>query len=83
MQYENEQPVVRSTVLQFPRDPFAGAAVIIALKGNLLLGKETDLALHDFNCMPGPKILKVDAYPAATFLVGPFPWRGGSGRYQA
>ena len=62
MQYENEQPVVRST-LQFPRDTFAGAAVIIALKGNLLLGKETDLALHDFNCMPGPKILKVEAYP--------------------
>lgn len=63
MQYENGQPVVRSMMLSFPADTFAGAAIIIALKGDLLRGKKNGLVLHDFNCMPGPKILKVEAYP--------------------
>ena len=63
IQYQNGQPLVQSAVLQFPPDAFAGAAVIIALKGDLLRGQKEGIVLHDFNCMPGPKILKVKAYP--------------------
>jgi hypothetical protein len=63
IQYENGQPVVHSAVLQFPPDTFAGAAIVIALRGYLLQGKKNGVVLHDFNCIPGPKILKVKANP--------------------
>jgi len=63
IQYENGQPVVHSAVLQFPPDTFAGAAIVIALKGYLLQGKKNGIVLHDFNCIPGPEILKVRANP--------------------
>jgi len=63
IQYENGQPVVRRTVLQFPPDTFAGAAIVIPLKGYLSPGHKDAIVLHDFNCIPGPEILKVKAYP--------------------
>jgi hypothetical protein len=63
IQYENGQPVVRRTVLQFPPDTFAGAAIVIPLKGYLSPGHKDAVVLHDFNCIPGPEILKVKAYP--------------------
>jgi hypothetical protein len=61
-EYQNGQPMVRSKVLQFPPDTFAGAAIVIPLKDNLLQGKKNGIILHDFNCIPGPKILKVKTY---------------------
>ena len=63
IQYENGQPVVHSAVLQFPPDTFAGAAIVIPLKGYLLQGKKNGIVLHDFNCIPGLEILKVKANP--------------------
>lgn len=59
IQYENGQPVVLSTVLQFPLDTFAGAAIVLPLKDYLLRGKKDGIILHDFNCLPGPQIFKV------------------------
>jgi len=73
IQYQNGQPVVRSTVLQFPPDTFAGAAIVIPLKGDLLRGKKNGIVLHNFNCIPGPKILKVKAYPQPPSEWGHFP----------
>jgi len=73
IQYENGQPVVHSTVLQFPPDTFAGAAIVIPLKGDLLRGKNNGIVLHDFNCMPGPKILKVKADPQPPSEWAHFP----------
>jgi hypothetical protein len=63
IQYENGQPVVHSTVLQFPPDTFAGSAIVIPLKGYLLQGNRSEIVLRDFHCIPGPEILKVKAYP--------------------
>ncbi len=63
IQYENGQPVVHSAAVQFPPDTFAGAAIVIALKLDLLRGRTNGIVLHDFNCIPGPGILKVNAYP--------------------
>jgi hypothetical protein len=61
IQYENGHPVVLSSVLQFPSDSFAGAAIILPLKGYLVRGKKNGIVLHNFNCVPGPKIFKVEA----------------------
>ena len=62
IRYENGQPVVLSTVLQFPPHTFAGAMIILPLKGYLLRDKKDGIILYDFNCAPGPKIFKVDGH---------------------
>jgi hypothetical protein len=73
IRYENDQPVVLSTVLQFPPDTFAGAAITLPLKGYLLRGKKDGIILHDFNCVPGPQIFKVEARarPPSTWVHFP------------
>ena len=73
IQYQNGQPVVLSTVLQFPGDTFAGSVIVIPLKGHLLLGNYGGIVLHAFNCIPGPKILKVKAYPQPPSEWAHFP----------
>jgi hypothetical protein len=73
IQYENGQPVVRRTVLQFPPDTFAGAAIVIPLKGYMSPGNKGAIVLHDFNCIPGPEILKVKAYPQPPAEWSHFP----------
>jgi hypothetical protein len=73
IQYKNGQPAVLSTVLQFPPDTFAGAAIILPLKGYLLRGRKDGIILYDFNCVPGPKIFKVEArtQPPSTWVHFP------------
>jgi hypothetical protein len=73
IQYENGQPVGHSTVLKFPPDTFAGAAIVLPLKGYLRLGNKSGVVLHDFNCIPGPEILKVRAYPQPPSEWAHFP----------
>jgi hypothetical protein len=72
IRYENGQPI-RNAVLQFPTGTFAGSAIVIPLKGSLLLGDRREIVLHDFNCVPGPKILKVNAYPQSPSKWTYFP----------
>jgi len=73
IQYENGQAVVRSRVLQIPPDTFAGVAVLVPLRGDLSRGKAEGIVLHVFNCMPGPQILKIKAYPQPPAQWGHFP----------
>lgn len=63
VEYNNGQPVSRDMVLQFPPDTFAGSAIVIPLKAHLSLGKKSEVALHAFNCIPRPTILRVKVYP--------------------
>jgi hypothetical protein len=73
IRYDNGQPVVLSTVLQFPPDTFGGAMIILPLKDYLLRGQKDGIILHDFNCAPGPKIFKVEAraHPPSTWVHFP------------
>jgi len=73
IQYESGQPVVHSATVQFPPDTFAGAAIVIPLKLDLLSGRANGIVLHDFNCIPGPEILKVKAYPQPPSQWALFP----------
>ena len=70
IQYESGKPVVHSAAMQFPPDTFAGAAIVIRLKLDLQGGRVGRIVLHDFSCIPGPKVLKVEAYPQS-----PAEWR--------
>jgi hypothetical protein len=49
--------------LSFPPDTYAGAALVIPLQHQLNESSKGPIELHDFNCIPEPKILKVQAYP--------------------
>jgi len=73
IQYENGRPAVLTTVLQFPPDTFAGAAIILPLKGYLLRGKKNGIILYDFNCVPAPKIFKVEAHTQPPSTWAHFP----------
>lgn len=59
--YENGQPQVESAHLDFPPDTFAGDAVMLPLQRFLRDGGNGSVSFHDFNCIPGPKLLKVTA----------------------
>jgi hypothetical protein len=61
--YENGRPQVSSAQLKFPDDTFAGDAVIVPLHRFLRTdaGGPGSVSFHDFNCIPGPQILKVTA----------------------
>ncbi len=59
--YENGQPHVSSAQLDFPADTFAGDAVMLPLQRFLRTGGNGSISFHDFNCISGPKLLKVTA----------------------
>jgi hypothetical protein len=48
--------------LDFPSDSYAGAAMILPLQASMRDGNNGPIELHDFACMPGPKLVKVEAY---------------------
>jgi hypothetical protein len=60
--YENGKPEVHAATLNLPPDTYAGSVIIIPLRNYLLEGGRGPVVLHDFNCIPGPKVLKVKAY---------------------
>jgi hypothetical protein len=67
--YTSGAPVVATETLAFPAGAYAGAAVVLPLQRALRAGQTGPIALYDFVCMPGPKLVKVQA------LVGPpEPW---------
>jgi hypothetical protein len=67
--YTNGVPQVSSAKFDFPADTFAGDTVIIPLRRFVAAGGNGSISFHDFNCIPGPKLLKVTATSGA-----PAPW---------
>jgi hypothetical protein len=61
--YENGQPRVRSSRLDFPLDTYSGSTVLIPLDYYLRRGSKGPIGMHNFNCVPGPEILSVEAVP--------------------
>jgi hypothetical protein len=67
--YENGRPQISSAQINFPADTFAGDAVIVPLRRFLRADGTGSISFHDFNCIPGPEVLKVTASASA-----PAPW---------
>lgn len=63
--YTKGQPKVLKDILDFPSDTYAGAVLALPLQENLREGLSGAIHLHAFNCVPGPKVIKVAAYPQA------------------
>jgi hypothetical protein len=62
--YDKDDTREYRTTLNFPPDTYAGAALVIPLQHQLNESSKGPIELHDFTCIPEPKILKVQAYPA-------------------
>jgi hypothetical protein len=60
--YDGGEPTVQRATLQFPHDVYAGAAMILPLQRAIQTGANGPITMHDFVCIPGPKLLKVEAY---------------------
>jgi hypothetical protein len=68
--YTNGKPTVSSANFDFPADTFAGDTVILPLRRYVAAGANGSTSFHVFNCIPGPKVLKVTAAAKA-----PAPWQ--------
>jgi hypothetical protein len=52
---------VDSATLDFPADTYAGSALLIPLQSRLRQRSKDPVEFHDFACVPGPKVLEVEA----------------------
>ncbi len=60
----NGKRIIRTDRLDFPADTYAGASILIPIQSYLEHNHSVaPLKLHIFNCVPGPKILEVEAEP--------------------
>jgi hypothetical protein len=73
--YDGGEPTVQRATLQFPPDVYAGAAMILPLQHAIQTGASGPITMHDFVCIPGPKLLKVEAY---TQDAAPWPHYPGA-----
>jgi len=68
--YKHGKPEVSRETFDFPDDIFAGDVVILPLRRFVRDGARGSISFHVFNCIPGPKVLKVNAHAAE-----PAPWK--------
>jgi hypothetical protein len=56
---------IRRSTLEVPADTYAGAAQLMLLVARLRQGERKRVRFHAFNCVPGPKIIPIEASVAA------------------
>ncbi len=62
IQYYDDQPATLTKTLSFPPDTYAGAALMLPLRKALKAGEHGPIVMHDFACIPGPHLVRVEAY---------------------
>jgi hypothetical protein len=67
--YESAAPDTHETILKVPPDTYAGATQLMLLVGRLRQAAPK-ITFHSFNCIPGPKIIAIEATP----LSEPATW---------
>ena len=63
--YASGQPNALTQTLEFPSDTYAGAALMLPMRQALRHSTNSSITMHDFVCIPGPRVVKVAAYPQA------------------
>jgi len=61
--YARGQPQANGARLEFPPDTYGGSTVLIPLTRGLRRAFDRPIRFHNFNCIPGPKVLRIEAYP--------------------
>lgn len=59
--------------LDFPPDTYAGAAVVIPMRHYLRDGQRSEIKMHAFNCIPGPKVMAIMAAANPPALWNQYP----------
>jgi len=59
--YDGGKPVVTSKTFVFAKDTYAGAGIMLPLQASLQSGKRAPAIMHYFVCVPGPKLVKIEA----------------------
>ena len=62
IRYVNGKADVTSATLELPPDTYAGSMIIVPIKNSLMRGNLASIVLHDVNCIPAPRVVKVRAY---------------------
>ena len=62
IRYEKAGPQAVTAKFQFPPDTYSGSTVVIPRAHYLRTNNQKELSLHNFNCVPGPTLLRVMAY---------------------
>ena len=71
---ENGKQKIESAKFEFPSDTYAGASILIPIQDYLKRGETADpLHLHVFNCVPGPKLLEIEAEPGGETRWSHYP----------
>jgi len=60
-EYVRGTPRVRRATLTVPADTYAGATQLMLVVARLRQGQRERITLHSFNCLPGPRIIPVEA----------------------
>ncbi|HUN56935.1 MAG TPA: hypothetical protein VMU41_02380 [Candidatus Binataceae bacterium] len=68
--YEDGQADVHSAKLDFPPDTYAGAPVVLPLRGALIGKVNLPIRFHYFTCVPSPRVVSVSAQVGT-----PAPWK--------
>ena len=73
--YENSNGVVTPVTakLDFLPDTYSGAALVIPMRHYLRQGQRSEIKMHAFNCIPGPKVTAVMAAAKPPARWGNFP----------
>ncbi len=60
-EYVDGAAQVRRSTLAVPADTYAGVAQLMLVVGRLRQGQRERIKFHSFNCLPGPKIMPIEA----------------------
>ena len=71
--YVDGHPQVSDARLEFPADTYGGSTVLIPLTRGLREGLDRPIRFHNFNCIPGPRIVRIEAYPSSLATWRQYP----------
>jgi hypothetical protein len=63
--YENGHAQESRARFDFPPDTYSGSTVLIPLTDRLRKGYGGPIRFHNFNCVPGPRLLTIEAHPSS------------------
>jgi hypothetical protein len=63
--YNGSTPDVTREKLAFPKDTYAGAGVMLPMQESLRSGQRAPVVFHYFVCVPGPRVVKIEASATA------------------
>jgi hypothetical protein len=72
--YRSGRPVTTTEVFSLPPDVYAGASLLMAVQHALRHNQHDAVELHDFNCIPSPKVFRVET---ASRTAGPWRYHAG------